>query len=100
MRVVMPDVQPELPDKRDAVGEVASGGSPGGLPTTLEGIRREIDAIDLELVALLNRRASMSVQVARVKRTNDAPTYQPGREQEVIRNAQTASSGPLADRHI
>ena len=100
MRVVMPDVQPELPAKRDAGGEGASGGSPGGLPSTLEGIRREIDAIDLELIALLNRRASMSVQVARVKRTNDAPTYQPGREQEVIRNAQTASAGPLADRHI
>ena len=67
---------------------------------SLAGIRREIDEIDRELIRLLNRRASASVQVARVKRGGDTATYVPGREQEVFNNVLAANDGPLTEAHV
>ena len=69
-------------------------------PTLLEGIRRQIDDVDRELVALLNRRAGLSVQVASVKRNSGTATYHPAREHQVVQNAVAASSGPLAPAHL
>jgi len=78
-------------------------------PPQLRAIRDEIDAIDRELIALLNRRASSSVEVARIKRdsgggTSDgapsAATYVPGREQVVLNNVLAANAGPLTEAHI
>ena len=69
-------------------------------PLALDGIRQQIDEIDRDLIALLNRRANLSVQVARVKRTTGSPTYHPAREHEVVENAIAASDGPLSPAHV
>ena len=67
----------------------------------LREIRQEIDSIDQQLIALLNRRAAASVEVARIKReTGGALTYVPGREQEVINNVLAVNSGPLTETHV
>ena len=45
----------------------------------LGAIRQEIDAIDRDLIALLNRRATASVEVARIKpAATSAPTSPAG----------------------
>ena len=77
---------------------------PSGAPD-LRAIREEIDQIDRELIALLNRRASASVAVARAKRSGgkdsaSTATYVPGREQEVLSNVLAANAGPLTEAHI
>ena len=66
----------------------------------LAPIRREIDEIDQQLIALLNRRARASKEVARIKRTGDVATYVPGREQEVFDNVLRANEGPLTEAHV
>jgi chorismate mutase / prephenate dehydratase len=66
----------------------------------LSAIRQEIDALDRELIALLNRRAAASVEVARIKRSGTVSTYVPSREQEVLNNVLEASHGPLTEAHV
>jgi chorismate mutase len=69
----------------------------------LAGCRRKIDAIDVELRDLLNRRAGIVDDVVRAKDTLGMPVYEAAREEEVVRKATTANPGPLSDsafRHI
>ncbi len=66
----------------------------------LAAIRDEIDAIDQQLIELLNRRAAASVEVARIKRNGDVTTYVPSREQEVLNNILAANQGPLNEAHV
>jgi len=61
----------------------------------LEKFRREIDAIDLELLALLNRRTRVVEQIGQVKESVDLPVYEPKREQTVFRNVTENNGGPL-----
>ena len=46
---------------------------------SLDKVRQEIDAIDKELVALLQRRLNCSVQVAEVKAAEGIPVLDPAR---------------------
>jgi len=66
----------------------------------LAELRAGINTIDGELVALLNRRAALVVQVGKVKRGSGIPVYAPHREAEVLRRAIEANRGPLSDRTI
>lgn len=61
----------------------------------LARFRCEIDAIDLELLALLNRRTRVVEQIGRVKETVNLPIYEPRREQDVFRNVTENNAGPL-----
>ena len=65
--------------------------------------RRKIDALDLELRALLNRRAGIVDDVVRAKEALVMPVYEAAREQDVVRKVTTGNPGPLSDeafRHI
>jgi chorismate mutase/prephenate dehydratase len=69
----------------------------------LADCRRKIDAIDVELRDLLNRRARIVEDVVRAKETLAMPVYEAAREEEVLRKATTCNTGPLSDqafRHI
>lgn len=63
----------------------------------LRGLRRRIDAIDHQLVTLMNERADLAVAAGRAKAAagrrgiRDAP-----REAEVLENVLEANIGPLA----
>ena len=57
--------------------------------------RAEIDRIDLELLALLNRRTTEVEQIGAIKKESDLPVYEPKREDEVFRNVLTHNAGPL-----
>ncbi|OJW19525.1 MAG: prephenate dehydratase [Planctomycetales bacterium 71-10] len=62
---------------------------------TLAGLRSEIDRIDKELVAILNRRAEIAVQIGKVKSTNGLEVFSAAREEEVLAKVLGASHGPL-----
>ena len=64
---------------------------------TLEDLRARIDEIDAQLLALLNRRASVSLEVAELKRSQSAdPVYhRPEREVALLDALQAANEGPL-----
>jgi chorismate mutase-like protein len=57
--------------------------------------RRAIDAIDLELLRLLNARTAMVERIGELKRRHGIPIYEPKREDEVYRNVLSHNSGPL-----
>ena len=66
----------------------------------LDELRAEIDQIDRELVALLNRRAELSLRVGEFKRTlvgetGQPETYQPAREDQVFAQIREVNAGPL-----
>lgn len=53
----------------------------------LQDIRREIDAVDEQICALLDRRAALSDEVAAYKSAHNLPVVNEAREQQVIENA-------------
>ena len=62
---------------------------------TLDQLRQQIDRIDLQLLRLLNRRASAALQIGRIKKEQRLPVYDARREQQVLRRVTRASAGPL-----
>ena len=67
----------------------------------LEAIRHEIDELDVELLALVNRRAGLAKKVAEVKDgEGSAHYYRPEREAEVLRSLVEGNGGPLPGEHI
>ncbi len=69
------------------------------LPTLAE-LRVQIDAIDQELLNLLNRRAKVAEQVGEVKRREGSPFFRPDRVAQVIEKIQQANQGPLLNQHV
>ncbi|CAG4905098.1 prephenate dehydratase [Paraburkholderia gardini] len=70
------------------------------LNSRLKPLRDRIDAIDAQLISLLNQRAAVALEVGEVKKHFNAPVFRPEREQQVIARLQGMSDGPLADDHI
>jgi chorismate mutase-like protein len=60
--------------------------------------RAQIDAIDLDLLRLLNRRAELASQVLAVKKGAGMPVCDPKRELEVLARVRDNNSGPLDSR--
>lgn len=65
----------------------------------LDGIRREIDAIDEQIQALINDRARLAQQVGISKSGAAGPVafYRPDREADVLRRVLARNAGPLRD---
>ena len=59
----------------------------------IQDLRKEIDAIDQELVSLFCRRMNVAAEIANYKRQNNLPIYHPGRELEVLQKV-TAMASP------
>jgi len=66
----------------------------------LEDLRRQIDAIDEELVAILNQRAEIVVRIGKLKSEGDTPIYAPDREKVVLDKIRSANKGPLPDKTL
>ena len=67
----------------------------------LDAIRREIDALDAELLDLLNRRGRMAAEVAAVKDCEVVPRYyRPEREAALLRRLAAANRGPFPDADV
>lgn len=70
------------------------------LNSKLKPLRERIDAIDAQLIALLNQRAAVALEVGEVKKHYNAPVFRPERELQVIARLQDMSDGPLGNDHI
>jgi len=66
----------------------------------LAQLRTEIDAVDRQLLTLLNARASLANEVGDLKRAEGSVVYRPEREAQVINNLQSKNTGPLKDRNL
>ncbi|MBE0473166.1 prephenate dehydratase [Rhodoferax sp.] len=67
---------------------------------TLPELRTQIDALDLELLSLLNQRAALAHEVGEIKRLDGSAVFRPDRETQVIANLQSHNQGPLKDQSL
>ena len=68
--------------------------SPAPNPELL-ALRTQIDAVDRELLALLNRRARLAQEVGEVKKKEGSVAFRPEREAQVIDGMKAVNPGPL-----
>lgn len=68
--------------------------------TPIENPRAEIDAIDSEILRLLNRRAEIALRVGAVKAGKDASLVDPRRESQVLERLTRDNPGPFDSTSI
>ncbi len=66
----------------------------------LKPLRKQIDAIDAQILELLNQRARIAQQVGHVKAETNAPVFRPEREAQVLRGVGERNPGPLAGADV
>lgn len=59
--------------------------------------REQIDRLDREIVALLNRRAENVLGLAPLKKRQSLPVIDLAREMDVVANVVSRNQGPLSD---
>ena len=69
--------------------------SPSSIAPELLAFRGKIDALDRELLSLLNRRASLALEVGELKKREGSVAFRPEREAQVIDGLKAANPGPL-----
>jgi chorismate mutase/prephenate dehydratase len=66
----------------------------------LLALRNQIDALDSQLLKLLNDRAHVAEQVGEIKRRDGTPFFRPDRVAQVIAKIKNANPGPLKSEHV
>ena len=66
----------------------------------LKPLREQIDAIDVQILELLSRRARLAQDVGHVKAETNAPVFRPEREAQVLRGVADRTPGPLKATEI
>jgi len=66
----------------------------------LLALRERIDAVDRELLALLNRRAGLALAVGEIKKREGSVVFRPEREAQVIDGLKAGNPGPLGTESI
>lgn len=62
----------------------------------LAEFRVRIDAVDRQIVELLNERTRVVENIGRVKREAQLPIYEPRREEQVFANITESNQGPIS----
>ncbi len=63
----------------------------------LAACREEIDALDRQLVALLNERTAIVEKIGQAKKEAEMAVYEPKREDAVYANIAASNQGPLTN---
>ena len=69
-------------------------------PPPLQALREQIDAVDRELLALLNRRAALALEVGELKKQEGSVVFRPEREAQVIDGLKAGNAGPLQSESV
>jgi chorismate mutase / prephenate dehydratase len=67
---------------------------------TLESLRNDIDALDDQILALMNKRMELVHKVGEVKRAANAIIYRPERERQILDRLNAQNKGPLTSAAI
>ena len=75
---------------------------PDGRPVDeqLGELRVKIDAVDQQLLSLLNQRAQLAQAVGEVKKLDGSPVFRPDREAQVIDRVKNGNPGPVRNDSI
>ncbi|NBX29991.1 chorismate mutase, partial [bacterium] len=84
--------------KSSTESKSSKGGAAGaGKDVGLAGLRAQIDAIDRDLVGLMNRRAEVAREIGHLKSSAGQATYDPAREEMVLERVTSSNAGPLSN---
>ena len=67
---------------------------------TLDKHRKEIDALDVQILELLNKRAQHAMDIGAIKRDSNSAYYVPEREKAIFDKLRSINPGPLPDKAI
>jgi chorismate mutase len=67
---------------------------------SLDDWRRQIDALDAELLRLLNQRAAIACEIASIKVASGLPAYDGNRERQVLARVAEQNTGPLDQQSV
>ena len=67
---------------------------------SLDDWRRQIDALDSELLRLLNQRAAIACEIAAIKVASGLPAYDGNRERQVLARVVEKNTGPLDEQSV
>ncbi|MHB8736535.1 MAG: chorismate mutase [Terriglobales bacterium] len=62
--------------------------------------RQQIDALDRQLVEILNERCRCAQEIGHLKRGQALPVYEPDREKTIYDNVARLNQGPLSTRAL
>ncbi|WP_119153043.1 prephenate dehydratase [Caldimonas tepidiphila] len=74
--------------------------TPNTPPPELLELRNQIDGVDRELLALLNRRAALAQAVGEIKKKEGSVVFRPEREAQVIDGLKAFNRGPLRSESV
>jgi len=74
--------------------------SPSSSSDPLAELRQRIDALDDQLLKLLNERAHVAELVGEVKKREGTPFFRPDRVAQVIEKIKRNNAGPLREAHV
>lgn len=66
----------------------------------LENLRKEIDEIDDKILKLLNERSNIVLDIAHIKRNENARFYSPERERQILERLTSLNKGPFPDETL
>jgi chorismate mutase / prephenate dehydratase len=61
----------------------------------LKSLRTHIDKLDIQILKLVNERASLAGEIGKIKNDHGSEVFTPAREEEVLQNVLKANKGPL-----
>lgn len=97
-----PATKPKLTDLQ--LGQAEQQGRPNTSASvpSLSSIRQQINAIDKQLLELINRRAVCAQETATIKSRESlaSPLYRPDREAQILRAIMEDNEGPLQDEEV
>ena len=66
----------------------------------IDDYRRQIDALDKQLLEMLNQRARLAMAIGAEKAKINAPVFVPEREKAVLERLQQLNQGPLTAKGV
>ncbi len=89
------------PNKTSKPRKPALESSLGAAPkTSLTALRQELDQIDAEILAAINRRGAIAQRIGELKQAEGQGVYDGQRESQVLQQVVEKNNGPLADEAV
>ena len=73
---------------------------PAAEPPSIESLRARMDEINLKILRLISARASVAIEIGRLKHHESGEVYQPVRERAIIEKMIAENPGPLTDEQV
>ena len=68
--------------------------------TELEQLREQVDAVNLQILSLINERASVIQEIGKIKEKQGATKYDPLRERHMLNLLKENNNGPLDQKTV